>query len=325
MNNETTSGGALVQTATKPPAETRVMRPATVEELEEQVKVIQRCMKKLMQEGTHYGKLPGCGDKMVLLKPGAEIILTMFRISAEPIIERVTDGFDVTYRITVIGRHIPTGNIVGYGVGEASTSEKKYKWKEATCHEEWEDTPETRRQIAYSKYRDGNVQKKEQIRQNPADICNTVLKMSKKRALVDLCLTATACSDIFVQDLDDPDFPQGEQQPAPYSANSRFQQPQRKAPATNAAPQQTTPPQNGAPVYSNGGGNISEAQTKRLYAIAGKVGLSNEEIGFIVYQYAHVNRADQIPRNLYEATVAAIQVAVPGQVIPPEDGDMFNG
>ena len=324
MNENNNTGGAIVATTPNAPAEARVMRPASIEELKEQVKTIQQCMKGLMKADTHFGKLPGCGDKMVLLKPGAELILTLFHISAEPQIERISDGFDVTYRVTVIGRHIPTGNIVGYGVGEASTSEKKYKWKEATCHEEWEDTPETRRQIAYTKYRDGNVQKKEQIRQNPADICNTVLKMSKKRALVDLCLTATACSDIFVQDLDDPDFPQEPQQPPPYSANSRFKPPQRTAPAQNAAPQQQRPA-NAAPAYNNGGGNISEAQCNRLFAIANKVGLSKDEIGFIVFQFAHVNRADQIPRDLYEATVAAIQAAVPGQVIPPEDGDMFNG
>ena len=38
---------------------------------------------------------------------------------------------------------------------------------------------------------------------NPADHYNTVLKMAKKRALVDAVLTTTAASDIFTQDLDD--------------------------------------------------------------------------------------------------------------------------
>jgi len=36
-----------------------------------------------------------------------------------------------------------------------------------------------------------------------ADTYNTVLKMAKKRALVDATLTATAASDIFTQDLED--------------------------------------------------------------------------------------------------------------------------
>ncbi len=38
---------------------------------------------------------------------------------------------------------------------------------------------------------------------NPADHYNTVLKMAKKRALVDAVLTTTAASDIFTQDLEE--------------------------------------------------------------------------------------------------------------------------
>ena len=38
---------------------------------------------------------------------------------------------------------------------------------------------------------------------NPADVLNTVLKMAKKRALVDAVLSATGASDIFTQDLEE--------------------------------------------------------------------------------------------------------------------------
>jgi hypothetical protein len=38
---------------------------------------------------------------------------------------------------------------------------------------------------------------------NPADHKNTVLKMAKKRSLVDATLTCTAASDIFIQDIED--------------------------------------------------------------------------------------------------------------------------
>ena len=41
---------------------------------------------------------------------------------------------------------------------------------------------------------------------NPADYYNTALKMAKKRALVDACLTVTAASDIFSQDLEEDDI-----------------------------------------------------------------------------------------------------------------------
>ena len=331
MNENTNNGGALVQATTNPPAETRVMRPATVEELKEQVKVIQQCMKSLMKEKTHYDCLPGCGDKKTLLKPGAELILTLFRFSAEPIIERETDGFDISYRITVIGRHIFSGNVVGYGVGECSTSEKKYKWREAVCQKEYDVTPETRRQIAFIKRFDKQTKKSDvievlQVRQNPADLENTILKMAKKRAIVDFCLTATACSDIFVQDLDDPDIGdavnEGNKASGGQPQGGRYSAPQR----TNAnAAQQQQRPQNNAPVYNNGGGNISEAQVKRLYGIAKHESrnLSNDEIGYIVWSVAGVNRADQIPRDAYEAVITAIEAAKHGSVLPAEEGDMF--
>jgi hypothetical protein len=38
---------------------------------------------------------------------------------------------------------------------------------------------------------------------NPADVYNTVLKMGKKRAMVDAVLTCTAASDIFTQDVEE--------------------------------------------------------------------------------------------------------------------------
>lgn len=297
--------------------ERALMRAATAEELKEQIGLIHNCLDSVMKKGTHYDNLPGCGDKNTLLKPGAEVILTMFRISAEPIVERESDGFDVTYHVTVIGRHIPSGNVVGYGVGEASTSEKKYKWREAVCDKEFDNTPETRRQIAYirDKYKKDLIHEIKQVRQNPADLTNTVLKMAKKRALVDLCLTSTACSDIFVQDMDDPDINdavnQGENANKPQQQGGRYTAPQRKAPQATAQQQQTAAP---------AGDVITDAQRKRLYAIGKSRNLTDDEMGFLVFQTAHVNRSGDIPRDLYDATVAAFEAATTGQVLAPEEG-----
>ena len=39
-----------------------------------------KCSKKVMVEGTHYGKVPGCGNKMVLLKPGADVLAMVFKL-----------------------------------------------------------------------------------------------------------------------------------------------------------------------------------------------------------------------------------------------------
>ena len=308
MSNEVTTpntGGAVVA----PPAVPRqTLVPATVAEIKQQIAVIHEVLTKVMKDNMHYGVLPGCGDKKVLLKPGAELIMTLFHIGSELTVEEFTDGFDVRYRVTARGFHIPTGNTIGYGIGEASTSEKKYKWRAAVCHEEYEATPETRRQIAYKKasYNSKEIVTEEQVRQNPADILNTVLKMAKKRAQVDLCLTATACSDIFVQDIDDPDTRDACGAAEQDKAQNRYKQPQQKAAAAPAnAPQVIV---------------ISEAQRKRLYAIGKSKGLSEDEMSFLVFDIGGVERSDQITRDKYDEVVDAFEAATPGSVLPREDG-----
>lgn len=305
MSNE------MVKVGGENPSNRQTLVPATVEELKQQINVIQQAMKTLMKLDTHFGCLPGCGKKQVLLKPGAELIMTLFRIGGEPVVEEFSDGFDVRYRVTIKGFHINTGNVVGYGIGEASTSEKKYKWRAAVCHDEFEDTLETRRQVAYLKDYTGKITRVEQVRQNPADILNTVLKMAKKRALVDLCLTATACSDIFVQDIDDPDINAavGAAEQEQNNPANRYQQPRRKEAATPASG------------VDDGGSTITDAQKKRLYAIGKSKGLSNEEMSFIVWDFAGVDRSEKIPREKYEEVVTAFEQSVPGEVIPKEAGE----
>src|SRR5690606_22905756 len=61
---------------------------------------------------------------------------------------------------------------------------------------------ENRRRIKFAKWQ-GKVEQKKQVRTNPADVANTILKMAKKRAQVDAVITATAASDIFTQDIED--------------------------------------------------------------------------------------------------------------------------
>jgi peroxiredoxin family protein len=95
-----------------------------------------------------------------------------------------------------------SGQFVGAGVGECSSQEDKYAWRAALCDDEYDDTPENRRRVKYSKYQ-GKVEKKKQVRTNPADVANTILKMAKKRAQVDAVITCTAASDIFTQDIED--------------------------------------------------------------------------------------------------------------------------
>ena len=169
------------------------IEPLTAVEIRAQVNLIQEVMKAVMKPDVHFGVIPGCGDKPTLLKAGAEKILSTFRIAVEPHIEDLSTSDEARYRITAKGIHQVSGLFVGSGVGEASSNEEKYKWRFAVCDAEWDATSEDRRRIKFK--RDGTTIK--QVRTNIADIANTVLKMAKKRAQVDLTLTATAARLFF--------------------------------------------------------------------------------------------------------------------------------
>lgn len=185
------------------PAMAAVDAPMSVVEMKQQVNLIQQVLAEVMQAETHYGVIPGTGNKPSLLKPGAEKIMATFRLAADPIVEDLSDDTTARYRVMV--RLIsPSGRCIGAGIGECSGAEKKYRWRAAVCTQEFEETPVDRRQELWKKgWNNKPPQKVQQIMTEKADTANTVLKMAKKRALVDAVLTATAASDIFTQDIED--------------------------------------------------------------------------------------------------------------------------
>lgn len=177
----------------------------TPQEIQADANLIQQVMKAVMRDKVHFGTVPGCGDKPTLLKPGAEKILATFRIAVDPEIEDLSAVDIVKYRIKARGMHtLPDGTVieVGKGVGVCSSNEEKYKWRKAVNDSEFSETPEDRRRKKWKKY-NGKPYQELQVRTAPEDLENTILKMAKKRALVDLCLTATAASDCFNQDIED--------------------------------------------------------------------------------------------------------------------------
>lgn len=182
--------------------ETSAALPVTAKEIQAQVQTIQQVMAAVMKEGTHFGKIPGCGDKDTLLKPGAEKLMATFRLAADPHVEDLSSADQVRYRV-VVRMLTFNGQFVGAGIGECSSGEEKYKWRKAVCDEEFFEVPEDRRREKWFKPYGKPAYKVKQIRTQPSDVANTVLKMAKKRALVDGVLTATAASDIFAQDLED--------------------------------------------------------------------------------------------------------------------------
>jgi len=182
--------------------------PLTAEEVKAQVQVIQKIMKAVMIEGRHFGTIPGT-PKPTLYKPGSEKILTTFHIGVDPSGDSVTDlstPDEIRYRVAVRGFGMATGALLGVGIGECSSNEEKYKWRKPVCEDEFNETPEDRRREVWKNVK-GKIEKLKQVRTQPADVANTILKMAKKRAQIDMTLTVTAASDVFDQDLED--LPEG--------------------------------------------------------------------------------------------------------------------
>lgn len=205
----------------------------TAAEIRAQVNLIQQVMRAVMVDGTHYGKIPGCGDKPALFKPGAEKLLSTFKIAVEPIVEDLSTGDERRYRVSARCTSMSDGRFLGAGTGEASSTEEKYHWRRAVCKGEFDATPEDRRREKWN--RDGS--RVQQVRTAPADVANTVLKMAKKRAQVDATLTVTAASDCFAQDIED--LPEELRDDAP--------PPPIKPPKEKAAPPKAEAPPDGAP------------------------------------------------------------------------------
>jgi hypothetical protein len=172
----------------------------TLKEVANRSQLIAHLLHEEMKKDVHFGTIPGTG-KPTLYKPGAEKILSMFQIGVFPIIHDLSGPDEIRYRVEAIARDA-SGRDLGSAFGEASSSEEKYKWRRAVCDEEFEATSPERRRTKYGKS-DGKVYTVKQIRTEPADVANTVLKMAEKRGFVGITLRVTAASDVFTQDLED--------------------------------------------------------------------------------------------------------------------------
>jgi len=137
------------------------------------IKEFQTAVRSHLKEGlsNDYGTIPGT-RKPTLLKPGAEKIMRLAKVACEyEIIDQISDldkaFFSYTFKCKVLLG--PGGPTIDEGVGECNSREQKY------------------------------------VNKNAFDIRNTILKMAKKRALVDAALAIGRLSDLFTQDLEDMD------------------------------------------------------------------------------------------------------------------------
>ena len=205
-----------------------ISKRRTVADIKQEMADIKEILTDVMVEGQHYGAIPGCGDKKVLLKPGAEKLSMTFRL--RPIINNVGD----VIRVPLPNNHVDVqvfchimsakGDELATGIGSCSTMESKYRYrggeKKGTGRpvpkEYWNLKKEGKSKEAHaliggSGFAPGKIDGEWQVceigakQENPdiADTYNTVLKVAKKRAYVDGILSATCASDTFTQDIED--------------------------------------------------------------------------------------------------------------------------
>lgn len=181
--------------------------------VKQQMQMISGLMKSVLKENTHYGLIPGCGDKPALFQPGAQKLGAMFNLGPKyRITQTDIPGGHREYEIVCELYHRSTSRFIGEGVGACSTMEGRYRYR-------WDSTgrPVPKE---YWEHRDSDllggpsfVPRKQKDKwlifqraehDNPADYYNTAIKIAKKRAYNDAILTSTAASDIFVPDDDVP-------------------------------------------------------------------------------------------------------------------------
>ena len=191
----------------------------------EAINRFQQIVHETMIVDLDYGIIPGT-QKPTLLKPGAEKIAKLLGLSDQyEILDKAEDWHEPLFRYLIKCRliHLATGSVISEGLGECNSMESKYRWRESKrkcpvcgaeaiikgkeqygggwlcfkktggCGAKWEDgEPEIECQQI------GRVENDDIYSQ-----VNTILKMAKKRALVDAALSAGRLSDIFTQDMED--------------------------------------------------------------------------------------------------------------------------
>ncbi len=153
-----------------------------------------------LRDKVDFGRIPGT-DKPTLLKPGAEKIIQAYGCTPEIEITRRDQDPNTGYLyIEVLVRlaNIQTGAVIGHGIGCCSSYESKYRWR----WEWWNGRNAPPDEDGWQRTRNGKWRRRVE-NQDLIDTWNTVIKMAKKRALVDAALTVSGASEMFTQDVED--------------------------------------------------------------------------------------------------------------------------
>lgn len=228
-----------------------------LEDLASRLGVVQEFFNRVMVKDQDYGVIPGT-DKPALLKPGAEKLCELYGYA--PMVKHVDEERDIQTgfyhcRVTVALVSKKTGESVAEGTGSANTHESRYRWRWV-----WADKVPAGLDKAHLTSRTVGRNNSTQYRlenDDPWSLWNTVLKMAKKRALVDVTLSATRSSGLFTQDAEAfEDYVEGGAEP-----KAPIKTPQRKSRA-EAARVDTSTGEVIGPEVERGGAPAGNAQDR---------------------------------------------------------------
>ena len=178
------------------------------------IKAFQSLVRRQLIKDLDYGIIPGT-SKPTLFKAGCEKLSKLLGLAdSYEVIDKVEDwkeGF-FYYRVTCELRSIRDGTLIAQGLGSCNSKEARYRFRWVFGSEVPEHVDKkslatkpitTRKGVKTVMYRIEN--------EDPYSLPNTLLKMSKKRAMIDAVLSAGRLSDIFSQGDGAPPDDDGEQ------------------------------------------------------------------------------------------------------------------
>lgn len=183
--------------------------PKEVKKQFEAIHQFQILVKRSLHDGHDFGVIQGT-DKPTLLKPGAEKIAKLLNCFDDYSLLDVVRNWDKPffhYEVKCILYEMSSGTKVSSGIGECNSYESKYRyrwvpeWKLTKDQEAMKDTVHSDTRYSKKKKRDFTFYRFEN--DDIFSQVNTILKMAKKRALVDATLSAGRLSDLFTQDLEE--------------------------------------------------------------------------------------------------------------------------
>lgn len=183
------------------------VHPDIVRKKLESIRAFQDLIRSELKEGQDYGTIPGT-PKPTLLKPGAEKIVKIMNLAEHIYVEDKIEDWETGlfyYRCKCELVSLLTNQVVATGVGSCNSKEDKYRWRWIS-----EDylTPVQKEQAQSAPFRIRRAYGKEfKVFRFPNDEVftqvNTILKMAKKRCMIDAALSVGRLSNLFTQDIED--------------------------------------------------------------------------------------------------------------------------